>query len=59
MIEMARGSRVRSKTGVYHIMLRGNKRQEIFHDDSDCLKFLDTIQKYKTSTKTIVYGNGA
>lgn len=55
MIEMARGSRVRSKTGVYHIMLRGNKRQEIFHDDSDCLKFLDTIQKYKTSTKTIVY----
>lgn len=44
---MSRKARVPSKTGVYHIMLRGVNKQEIFHDDEDCMRFLETIQRYK------------
>jgi len=44
---MPRKARVKSKNGIYHIMLRGANRQEIFHDDEDCIKFLDIIEKYK------------
>jgi len=52
---MPRGARVKSESGIYHIMLRGANRQEIFHDDEDCLKFLDTIEKYKTKLEMRVY----
>lgn len=48
------GPRVKSSSGIYHIMLRGANRQEIFHDDEDCIKFLETIDKYKTELS--VYG---
>lgn len=37
-------------------MLRGANRQEIFHDDADCLCFLDIMQKYKLKTKMEIYG---
>lgn len=37
-------------------MLRGANRQEIFHDDADCLCFLDIMQKYKLKTKMKIYG---
>ena len=33
---MGRGPRVRSESGIYHVILRGANRQEIFHDDQDC-----------------------
>jgi REP element-mobilizing transposase RayT len=36
-------------------MLRGANRQEIFHDDEDCLKFLDIIKKYKMKSEMSVY----
>lgn len=55
MIEISRRARVKSKNGVYHIMLRGANRQEIFHDDEDCIKFLDIIQKYKIKSEMGVY----
>lgn len=44
---MPRIARVPSKTGIYHLMLRGANRQEIFHDEEDCTRFLDTILRYK------------
>jgi putative transposase len=37
-------------------MLRGANRQEIFHDDEDCLNFLDFLYKYKLKTKVKIYG---
>jgi len=40
---MPRGARVLSKTGVSHIMLRGNERKDIFIDDEDKMKFLDVL----------------
>jgi REP element-mobilizing transposase RayT len=37
-------------------MLRGANRQEIFHDDQDCLTFLEILHKYKLKTKVEIYG---
>jgi putative transposase len=55
VIEMPRNARVKSRSGIYHIILRGANRQEIFHDDEDCIKFLDTIEKYKMKSEVGVY----
>ena len=52
---MARMARVKSKTGIYHIIWRGANRQEIFHDDEDWMKFLDSLKKYKAKYGLIVY----
>ena len=37
---MPRGVRLKSESGIYHIMLRGINRQIIFEDDEDCEKYL-------------------
>ena len=52
---MARGARVKSRSGIYHIMLRGANRQEIFHDDEDCKRFLDIILRFKLKSKMGIY----
>ena len=40
---MARVTRVKSKTGIYHVMLRGVNRQIIFEDDEDRNMFITTL----------------
>ena len=40
---MPRRSRILSITGVYHIMLRGNEKKDIFLDDKDKSRIIDTI----------------
>lgn len=45
MIEMPRTSRQVSKTGIYHVVIRGCGRQVIFTDDSDRKKFLALIEE--------------
>lgn len=37
-------------------MLRGANRQEIFHDEEDCGRFLETIKRYKKESELGVYG---
>jgi putative transposase len=44
---MPRGPRIRSESGVYHIVMRGINRQTIFEDKEDCEKFIETLQRYK------------
>ncbi|KJS82592.1 MAG: transposase [Peptococcaceae bacterium BICA1-8] len=53
---MPRGAREKSSTGIYHIMIRGANKQEIFHDDEDRLKFLVALKKYKQVAEIEVYG---
>jgi putative transposase len=53
---MPRGARQKSKTGIYHIILRGHNRQIIFEDDEDKEKFLQTLNRYKESSGYKVYG---
>ena len=44
---MPRVPRSRSKSGIYHIIMRGINRQSIFEDEEDCVRFIETLQKYK------------
>ncbi len=44
---MPRTARKQSKTGVYHIMLRGNNKQQIFLDNNDSKQFLRILLEYK------------
>ena len=53
---MPRESRKRSESGVYHIMLRGINRQQIFEDDEDYRRFLETWGKYREECGYILYG---
>jgi len=53
---MARQARKRSSTGIYHVMLRGIDRKDIFLDDEDRTKFLESIIKAKKKGKFKIYG---
>lgn len=53
---MPRQARKKSKTGIYHIMLRGINRQTIFEDAGDCLKFIETIKQNKEKSGFELYG---
>lgn len=41
---MARLARRQSGTGIYHVMLRGNNRQDIFEDEEDYLRMLACLR---------------
>ena len=41
---MPRQERLQSATGIYHVMLRGINRQDIFEDDEDYLQMTACLQ---------------
>jgi len=44
---MPRQERKRSESGYYHVMLRGNAKENIFRDEQDKLRFLETLHTKK------------
>lgn len=52
---MPRTARRRSESGIYHVILRGINRQDIFEDDKDRVRFLETIRSYKELSKYEIY----
>ncbi len=46
---MPRTRRVKSETGIYHVILRGINKQTIFEDDEDSEMFLMTLKQYQIS----------
>ncbi|WP_173107745.1 transposase [Bacillus sp. KH172YL63] len=52
---MPRQARTQSKTGVYHVIVRGVNKQEIFHDDHDRIKYLDLLKRYKSQSGFRMY----
>ena len=44
---MPRTARRPSESNIYHIMLRGIDRKQIFYDREDNEKFIETLEKYK------------
>lgn len=44
---MPRTARIAPKGHVYHILARGNNRQDIFKDNIDFQKYFEIIEKYK------------
>ncbi len=53
---MPRAARKLSSTGVYHVIFRGINRQQIFEDEEDCIRFMNTLLKYQQECEYIVYG---
>lgn len=52
---MSRTARVKSSTDVYHIMLRGVNRQQIFFDDEDNYHFIHLLESYKEISQYQLY----
>ena len=44
---MPRGARTKCSSNVYHVMLRGANRQQIFEDDEDYTRFLEILDECK------------
>ena len=44
---MSRQARQKSKSDIYHIVLKGINEQIIFEDKEDNLRFIETLKKYK------------
>lgn len=43
---MARRKRIKSKTQIYHVIIRGINKQTIFFDEDDYYSFLDVLRHY-------------
>ncbi len=48
---MPRLPRLKSESGIYHIMLRGINQQVIFEDEEDYSKFIETLETFKAVSK--------
>lgn len=44
---MPRSARVKSETGIYHVMLRGINQTQLFYDDEDRIAFMDRLKRYR------------
>jgi putative transposase len=54
-MHMPRQARSKSESGIYHVILRGANRQEIFHDDDDNRKLLEILARYKTKSQFSIF----
>src|SRR4030043_2156299 len=52
---MPRTARIAPKECVYHILSRGNNRQDIFKDERDHKKYIEILQKYKDRYRFKLY----
>ena len=52
---MPRAARKKSESGIYHIILRGINRQQIFEDEEDNQHFIETLLKYKEQCEYSIY----
>ena len=52
---MARRPRVEIEGGLYHVITRGNDRQDIFHSREDQQKFISLLEKAKHRLGFYVY----
>jgi len=52
---MPRTAREKSESGIYHIMLRGINRQDLFEDDEDRQKFIEKLVLYKEKSSYKIY----
>ena len=52
---MAREARKKSRSGIYHVMLRGINHHTIFEDEEDFQKYLQTLKEYQDKLEYIIY----
>ncbi len=53
---MSRKPRVKSETGIYHVIVRGIGQQDIFHEEDDFQKYLETVKKLSLESGVSVLG---
>ena len=53
---MPRQARQKSKTGVYHLLVRGINRGDIFHDDEDRQRYIDTMVRITKESDAMILG---
>ena len=53
---MPRQPRIQGNTGIYHAMVRGINKRDIFLDDFDRLRFIDTLRRMNTEGEYSLYG---
>lgn len=53
---MPRAPRLKGESSVYHVIQRGNERKNIFQDDDDKIRFLETLSRMKKKYNFKVYG---
>ncbi|MGI6358716.1 MAG: REP-associated tyrosine transposase, partial [Bacillota bacterium] len=53
---MARTARTRSSTGIYHVVVRGVNRQDIFLEDEDRWFYLNNLRQLRSEEKCSLYG---
>lgn len=53
---MPRQAREKSKTGIYHLLVRGINRGEIFHDDEDRQRYIETMARITKESDAVVLG---
>lgn len=52
---MPRQQRERSKSGYYHVMIRGNERKNIFQDEYDKFQFIKTLTEKKQENRFFLH----
>lgn len=52
---MARPPRIEFPGALYHVIVRGNRKQDIFLDDSDRRDFIDRVRRYKEKCGFVLY----
>jgi len=55
VIKMPRYARQKSEINIYHVVIRGINRQQIFEDEEDNEKFLETLKRYKAVSECKLY----
>jgi REP element-mobilizing transposase RayT len=55
MAEMARRPRIQFEGAFYHIIVRGNQRQDIFDDEGDRRRYLERLRVYKDKCGFLLY----
>ncbi len=53
---MSRQAREKSQSGIYHVMSRGINGQDIFNDEEDSIRYLETVDRVKKNNGIEVYG---
>ena len=52
---MPRTARIAPNEYVYHILTRGNNRQDVFKDEKDYERYKDVLKRYKERYKFALY----
>lgn len=54
-MQMPRQARIKSKSGIYHVMLRGINQQQIFEEKEDYEKYIQILKDCKVISEFTLY----